>query len=569
MYKLHGIAVSSGVAIGEALVLDNQGFCIPQRFIAAESVDNELQRFQAAADAAAAEIEVRRDAMTAELGPQYGAIFSAHLQMVRDPQLHGGIAKLVRGECYSAEYAVRKTLKQYADLIQRLGNGYLAERASDIHDIERVLLEQLQGGQSLANAKLERPVVIIAHHLTPSETANLDREFTLGFVTETGGAGGHTAIVAEAMGIPAVVGVGPQLEDVTGGDWVIVDGEQGNVIVRPDEVTLKKYRRERKQYDQHKAELAPLGELPARTLDGVDVHLLANIEFPREVSACLEHGVDGIGLFRTEFLFLGKPHPPTELEQYGAYRHVAQAMNGRPVTIRTLDLGADKVTRESSPRAVEPNPFLGLRSIRLSLRDVETFRVQLRAILRASAHGKLQLMFPLISTVEQLHEAKAILAQVMDELDQEKIVFDRKLPVGMMVEVPAAVMMLDRFVTEVDFVSIGTNDLIQYALAVDRGNEAVAELYDAANPAVLRLIRLTAQAAAAGGIEASLCGQMSANPLYTMLLVGLGLRLSAPPTAIPEIKRVVRSVDLPRCQRVAEQVFAYDTSEEIRDFLET
>ena len=369
------------------------------------------------------------------------------------------------------------------------------------------------------------------------------------------------------MEIPAIVGTGSFLPEVTGGDVVIIDGDAGQVIVRPDDDTLNRYRLQAEQGRQAVTQLHSLRELPAQTACGEMIQLMANIEFPREAEAGLERGADGIGLYRTEFLYLGVSHEPSEEDHFQAYTRVLDAMQGRPVVIRTLDLGADKM---GSVRHTfkENNPFLGLRSIRMSLRNLPLFRTQLRAILRASALGDIRIMFPLISTLEELRRAKSFLMDIMEDLDDEGVAFNRDVAVGMMVEVPATVLMLERFAKEVDFFSIGTNDLVQYALAVDRGNKEVAGLYNNSDPAVLRLIKMAIDVALTANVPSSLCGQMSSSQKYTMLLLGLGLRrLSVPPSALSKIKAVIRAVTLEQCQAVAAKALEIDTALEIRNYL--
>ena len=386
-------------------------------------------------------------------------------------------------------------------------------------------------------------------------------------VTEIGGPGSHTAIVAEGLGIPAVVGVGPFLTDVSGGDNVIIDGDQGQIVLHPDEETLARYRHEVEEQRTLAVKLETLRELPAETLDGQSVQLLGNIEFPYEVKQCKERGAAGIGLYRTEFLYLGRDDDPSEETHFESYSSVVQAMRNKPVVMRTLDLGADKMRSLPDPED-ERNPFLGLRSIRLALRNRDLFRIQLRAILRASALGEIRIMFPLISTIMELRQARMVLADAMEDLDEAGIPFDRDLKVGMMVEVPSAVMMMDRFVEEVDFFSIGTNDLIQYCLAVDRSNKDVASLYTAADPAVIRMIELAVNAARKGDVPIGMCGQMCGNPMYTMLLLGIGLRsFSVTPAAVPEVKRVCRSVTIEKCEQVAERVRSLESAGEIKTYL--
>jgi phosphotransferase system enzyme I (PtsI) len=567
MQTLQGIAVSPGVAIGEALVVDNEGFRIPRRFVARDAVDDELLRLDRAIEIVAGEIERNRDSISQQLGEQYGAIFTAHLQLLRDRRLHDEFEQLIRQRNYSPEYAVSSTMRRYAKVFEGLESHYLAERAHDIFDLEKSLLRNLLGQQREELSHLTAPVIVLAHNLTPSETANLDRRHVRGFITEIGGAGGHTAIVAKALEIPAVVGAGKFLTDVSGGDTVIVDGDHGRIILQPDEETVARYRREVEEHRTLAAQLTGLRHLPAETLDGVRITLGANIEFPHEVNACIERGADGIGLYRTEFLYLGSEIEPTEEVHFEAYAQVLRAIGDRPVVIRTLDLGADKLGR-LPPASEERNPFLGLRSIRLSLKNLPSFRTQLRAILRASALGKVQIMFPLIATLHELRQAKMVLADIAEDLEEEGTAFDRRIQVGIMVEVPAAVLMLDRFLREVDFISIGTNDLIQYTLAVDRSNNEVADLYRASDPAVLRLIETSIKAAVQASVPVSLCGQMSGSPLYTMLLLGLGLRsLSVPPSAIPEIKRICRGVTIRQCEAIAGRAMLLDGAREIDNFL--
>ena len=566
MLKLQGIAVSPGVTIGEALVLDSEGFRIPRRFVERSAVDTELERLANAVAETAREIERNRDAIRAELGEQYAAIFDAHLAMLHDERLQGELTSAVRDKNWWPEYAVSRTLRRYAKVFQSLDN-HIAQRAHDIYDIEKSLLRNLLGQRRETLAAISQPVIVLAHNLTPSETANLDRRFVKGFATELGGPGSHTAIVAEGLEIPAVVGLGPFLADVSGGEPVILDGQQGVVILQPDEETIARYKLELEAARTVAAKLDTLRDLPAETLDGVRIQLTGNIEFPSEAEQCLSRGCDGIGLYRTEFLYLTSRREPTEEDHFAAYSAVVQSMHGKPVVIRTLDLGADKMRTETTPEE-ERNPCLGLRSIRLSLRQLPMFRTQLRAILRASALGDVRVLFPLVSTIVELRQARLVLADVMEDLAEHGIAFNPKMPVGMMVETPAAVMMLDAFIKEVDFVSIGTNDLIQYTLAVDRGNKEVADLYNACDPAVLRLLSRSLDVAREAGVPANVCGQMSGSVMYTQLLLGLGLRqLSVPPSAIPEVKQACRSVSVADCREIAARALQMDSAREGKAFL--
>ncbi|MCA9240673.1 MAG: phosphoenolpyruvate--protein phosphotransferase [Planctomycetales bacterium] len=567
MQRLEGIAVSPGVAIGEALVLDHEGFRIPRRFLARNAVNAELKRLATAIADATAEVEESRRRVSEELGDEYASIFSAHVQMLNDQRLRDELDEMIRERHYSPEYAVSRALRRYAKVFQSLEGDYMAERANDVLDIEKRLLRRLLGEKREELSNISSEVLVLAHNLTPSETAHMNPKLVRGFVTEIGGPGSHTAIVAEGLGIPSVVGVGSFLVDVASGETVIIDGNEGLVILQPDEETLARYRQELADQHTMAVKLAGLRDLPAVTTDGTQVQLLANIEFPSEVPLCRECGVSGIGLYRTEFLYLMSASVPTEDEHIEAYTAVAQAMEGSPVVMRTLDLGADKMPNLPMPED-ERNPFLGLRSIRLALKHVEMFRVQLRAILRASTAGNIRIMFPLISNILELRRARMVLADCMEDLDEEGVPFDRDIKVGIMVEVPSAVMMMDHFCHEVDFFSIGTNDLVQYTLAVDRSNKDVASLYTSADPAVLKLIKMAIDSADRHGKPISMCGQMSGNPLYIMLLLGMGLRsLSASPLAAPEVKRLCRSVSIEECQAVAQRALSLESSRDVKSLL--
>ena len=566
MERLQGIAVSPGVAIGEVLVMDTEGFRIPRRFLPRDAVEDELERLHRAIAAATAEIEHHREKVDKQLGKEYAAIFSAHIQMLNDRGLRAKLEEMIRQRHYSPEYSVSRALRHYAKVIQSL-DGVMQERATDIFDIEKRLLRHLFGKRREELAHIHSEVLVLAHNLTPSETSNLNPKYVKGFVTEIGGPGSHTAIVAEALGIPAVVGTGPFMSDVSGGETAIIDGYQGLVILQPDEETLARYRHEVVQYRSHAAKLEKLRDLPAETADGVRIQLLGNIEFPYEVEQCQKRGANGIGLYRTEFLFMSREEEPTEEEQTTAYSAVAEAMRGLPVVMRTIDLGADKLPSVPFPED-ESNPFLGLRSIRLALKHPALFKTQLRAILRSSVVGNISIMFPLVSTLLELKHAKMVLREAIEDLEEEGVEFDRDIKVGMMVEVPSVVMMMDHFVEEVDFFSIGTNDLIQYVLAVDRSNKDVAGLYTASDPSVLRMINMAVRAANESQVPISMCGQMSGNPMYTMFLLGIGLRsMSVTPAAIPEIKQVCRRVSIPTCERVAERALEMESARDVRAFL--
>ena len=566
MRVLQGIAVSPGVAIAKAMVVDDQQPRVTRRFISRANVDAELKRLASAMDQVAEQIQTSQNEVATELGDQYGAIFSAHLQMVRDEKLNASLVDSFRFRHYTAEYAVSQSFARYIQFFERVPNPFLRERAGDFRDIEQRLLNVLFGADAKKKLAVKEPSIVIARDLTPSEMANLDRVNIRGIVTEVGGPGSHSAIVAEALELPAVVGVGANLRDIQTDTMLIIDGHQGRVIVQPDDETIERYEKEVEHQRLNEIRLRSLRDLPAVTTDGETIHLMANIEFPHEADACIERGAGGVGLYRTEFLYLGQASEPTEEDHYQVYAKVIRDMQGSPIVIRTLDLGADKIFGENHPP--EQNPFLGLRSIRLSLQNTDQFRRQLRAILRASVLGDVSVMFPLVSTLHELRQAKMILSDLMEDLEEQSISFNRDLKVGIMVEVPSSVIMLDRFAQEIDFISIGTNDLVQYTLAVDRNNPDVASLYNNCDPAVLRLIQMAVDSANKAKIGVNLCGQMGGNPVYTMLLIGMGLRsLSVTPSAIPEIKHICRTVSAEKCRDLAARVRDMDNAWEIKRLL--
>jgi phosphotransferase system enzyme I (PtsI) len=564
-----GIPVSPGVAIGPALVLDTDWFRIPQRTVAPAAVPDEVRRLRAALAAAAAAAREQQQTIADRLGKQYGAIFGAHALLIEDPSLIREVESLIQEHRFAAEYALSRVVRRYAKALESMEHGHLSTRAADLFDIERIVLEHLLGQRREALRNLQEPVVILAHDLTPSETATLDRTRVHAFATEAGGRASHTAIMAAGMEIPAVVGLGKFVTDVSGGDTVIVDGYRGVLILNPDAETLTRYETARSTFRRFESTLVGLRDLPAETKDGHRVTLLGNIEFPTEAAHCLERGAAGVGLYRTEFLYLGKEKDPTEEEHLEAYLAVLRALGAdKPVVIRTLDLGADKFAIHSEPAVHERNPSLGLRSVRLCLRNLTLFKTQMRAILRASALGDVRIMFPMVGTLLELRQCKMILAEVKEDLEDEGVAFNRDLPVGTMIEVPAAALMAEQMAREVDFFSIGTNDLTQYTLAADRTNETVAVLYTPGDPAVLRLIDLVVKAARTHDVQVNVCGEMSGDPIYTMMLLGLGLRqLSVTPHSIPEVKKIIRSVTLAEATQVAQEAMRLETARDVNNYL--
>ncbi len=568
MKTLKGIPVSPGIAFGEALVIDDEGFRIQNSYVCADKVPQEIERYEHAFSVAQQEIASNAGVVARELGNQYGAIFQAHMAIMEDSTLKQQITDLIQNQKYSAEYAVTETFKQYAEKFKSINNEYLSQRVGDIIDIEKRIMRILMGIHQDSLAKANRDLIVLAHNLTPSETTNLNPSYIKAFVTEIGGKGSHTAIVAEALEIPAVVGLGKFLHLVKGGQSIIVDGNSGVLIIDPNQETLEKYQQLKEKDSRERVDLEQLDNKPCRTLDGIEISLLGNIEFPFEARHCLERKADGVGLFRTEFLYMTSEITLDEDSHFNVYREVVEKMNGKPVTIRTYDLGSDKVQTDLNPD-LERNPALGLRSIRLALYVPEIFRRQLRAILRATVFGPVNILFPMISTLTEWRRVKMIVHDTFEDLDEKGIPFDHNVKLGMMVEVPSAVMMIDEFVKVVDFVSIGTNDLIQYTLAADRTNKDVAPLFTGCDPSVIRLIWKTVTSTSKEEIPSCLCGQMGGDPMFTMLLLGLGLRsLSVPPGAIRDIKRVCTAVNLLECRELAFRTLRMDNANDIRSILQ-
>jgi len=567
MEVLRGIAVSPGVAISPAYLVGRQEFVIPTSMVDTAQAEEEVSRVRSAVDSAAEKIKNLRGRLAGTIAERYAAILDAHLALLTDEKLFNEIASRIREQGFSAEHAVSRVLGEYARQLASVDDAYLSQRAQDIFDIQQRMLNELSGEKHEPLKELTRPVAVVAHDLTPSETLSLDRDKVTGFATDAGGSTSHTAILARALDIPAVVGLGRATDAVAGGDMVIIDGNKGLLVVNPDDATLERYRSSKAEIEIVDRGLGELRELPAQTVDGIRVELYGNIELPEEVATAVRNGAAGIGLFRTEFLFLQAGREPSEEDQFFSYLHAAEELGDLPLTIRTFDLGGEKLPAEHR-HAAERNPALGCRSIRFSFEHPAMFKSQLRAILRAGAHGNVRLLFPMISSLEELHRAKAFLDETREELESEGVPFGGNIPLGIMVEVPSVAVAPEPFAREVDFLSIGTNDLVQYALAVERVNEHVAALFTPAHPAILRLLRNVIDVAARTGTPVNLCGEISADPLYTALLVGLGFtELSLNPPAIPRIKRVIRSISYEEARRLADRALEQPSAEAVTALL--
>jgi phosphotransferase system enzyme I (PtsI) len=561
-----GIAVSPGIAIARSLVIDSEDYRIPRRSILPSVKVMEVKRVRDAFKKAVTELEKVDSGENIAEG-KIKDIFAVHLRFLKDKNLRKKITDLVYKDLLTAEYAVSTTLRDIANHFASVQDKYISERATDIYDIEKRLLRHLLGRKREDVGHISHEVVVVAHELSPTQTAGFDRKFIKGFATDAGGRTSHTAIVARSLGIPAVVGLEDVTRNVAPTATVIIDGNRGVVIIEPDEPTLKEYRQHAIEFERLERELDALRDLDAVTRDGVKVELYGNIEFPHEAEMVVDKGGQGIGLYRTEFLYLYSETEPTEEDHYRAYSEVIRVFGNMPIVIRTMDLGADKFTQ--SRRFVrEPNPFLGLRSIRFCLQNIVLFKTQLRAILRASVHGDVRIMFPLISSLHELRQAKMILRDVMEDLDEDGIKYNSNMPVGIMVETPSAALTASILASESDFFSIGTNDLIQYTLAVDRGNERVSTLYSGADPAVVTLLRSIIHDANKAKISVSICGEMASEPEFVMLLLGLGFRtFSLAPPMIPEIKKLVRSVTVESCNVIARKVLMMNSEREVINYL--
>ncbi|MCG3131700.1 MAG: Phosphoenolpyruvate-protein phosphotransferase [Phycisphaerae bacterium] len=567
MEILRGIAVGPGIAIGEAVVLDAEDFRIPCRSVARAAVEQEREKFQQAVEGSIGELERQTQWLLGNLGREAANVFAWHIGVLKDAKLQQGILRHIQEKAYSAAYATSTVMREYQRRFLQMSDPLLVERIRDVRDIERRLLRNILGDTREDLAHLTKPAVLIAHDLTPTQTAQLADTLVTGVALDVGGATSHTAILLHSWGRPSVIGLNDVSTRLSGGDTVIIDAVNQLVIANPDETTLNEYRRQESNYTRLAAELDTLRDLPSITRDGESVHLLSNVEFPHEARTSLAKGAEGVGLFRTEFLFLQPSGFPSEEDQYRAYLETVRAMQGRPVTIRTFDLGADKYTQEKRYEH-ERNPMLGLRSIRYSLANVGMFKTQLRAILRAAVEGEVRLMFPLLMSLMEFRQAKMTLHDAMEDLEEAGIPYRRELPVGIMLETPAAAIQVKEFCREVDFISIGTNDLLQYLVAVDRGNEEVSRFYDPSHPALLRTLADVMSACTKAGRDCSLCGEMAGSPLYALFLLGIGLRsFSMAPANIPEIKKLIRLATVAQARRVARRALTFETERQVTSYL--
>ncbi|MDM8148001.1 phosphoenolpyruvate--protein phosphotransferase [Priestia megaterium] len=565
--EIQGIAASSGIAIAKAFRLENPELTVEKKSVT--EVEAEVVRLEAALEKSKSELEIIREHARKELGDDKAEIFEAHLLVLSDPELINPIKDKITNENVNAEHALDEVAAMFINMFESMDNEYMKERAADIRDVTKRVLAHLLGVNVSNPSLISEEVVIIAEDLTPSDTAQLNRKFVKGFTTDIGGRTSHSAIMARSMEIPAVVGTKTVMEDIQNGVLVIVDGLDGEVIVDPSEETVKAYEKKAAEYAEQKAEWAKLVNEKTVSADDHHVELAANIGTPEDVKGVLENGGEGVGLYRTEFLYMGREDLPTEEEQFTSYKTVLERMEGKPVVVRTLDIGGDKeLPYLNLPK--EMNPFLGFRAIRLCLEMQDMFRTQLRALLRASVYGNLKIMFPMIATVDEFRQAKAILLEEKAKLQQEGVQVSEDIEVGMMVEIPSSAVIADLFAKEVDFFSIGTNDLIQYTLAADRMNERVSYLYQPYNPAILRLVNMVIKAAHKEGKWVGMCGEMAGDEIAIPILLGLGLdEFSMSATSILKARSQIRQLSKADIEPHLDTILSMSSTEEVIEFVKS
>jgi len=565
--KLTGIAVSPGIIIGKARLVDRSRVKLfYQYLLTGEQVSREEDRFKEALDATREQLITLKDRMPDQL-KKHAFILDTHLMIMNDGMFSDATIDCILTEKINAEWALKKSVQTIGQLFNQIDDDYIRERIKDVEDVAERILRNLAGKEQESLAEISERVIIVAHDLSPVDTSEMNLGKIMGFITDVGGRTSHTAIMAQSLKIPAVVGLESVTHQVQDGVLLIVDGTTGEVILEPDDDTIIFYQEKQLQQERYESRIVRKSHLPAETVDGHKIGILANIEFLEEVVAARDNGAEGIGLYRTEFLYLRCKGVPSEEDLFEDYKEVAEIISPDPVTIRTVDLGGDKFSSDLK-LTKQMNPALGLRAIRFCLKEPEIFKSQLRAVLRASAHGNIQLMFPMISGLQEILDAKKILMEVMDDLDSEDVNYNQDMKIGVMIEIPSAVTVADILAKHVDFFSIGTNDLIQYALAIDRINEHVAYMYQPFHPAILRMIQQVVGVAKSKGIKVSLCGEMAGDPLCAFILLGLGIEaLSMNAGAIPMVKKIIRSISMGEARADLEELFQLDTAKEVRELV--
>ena len=563
MRRLTGIGASEGVSVGKVLLFIEEEMIIPEVKTADSTVESELTKLDEGLKKSKTQLIAIREKVKEKMGEDKAAIFDGHIMLLEDEDLIMEVQDKIKGEGLPAAKALSDGIEEYCAMISALEDPYLRERAADLQDIGKRWLKNILGIKIKDLSNLEPNTVVVTYDLTPSDTAQLDLENCVGFITEVGGKTAHSAIMARSLELPAVVGVKGVLSEVKEGEAVVMDGEAGVLFLNPAEDVIKEYNDKKEKIEKEKEELKKLITEEAITPDGRKVDIWGNIGSPKDVDAVIEAGASGVGLYRTEFLFMDSDHFPTEQEQYEAYKVVAEKLKGKPLTIRTMDIGGDKeLPYLDLPK--EMNPFLGYRAIRISLENKEMFKTQLRAILRASQYGQIKIMYPMISSINEIRKANMILEECKKELDAEGKVYDTNIKVGIMIETPSTAIIAYKFAKEVDFFSIGTNDLTQYFLAVDRGNEMVSSLYNSFNPAVLEAIQKVIDSAHDAGISVSMCGEFAGDKKATKLLLGMGLdSFSMSASSMLPVKKIIRNTNYIDAQKHRDIILQQNTSEEV------
>jgi len=562
---LKAIAASPGIAIGKVFLLDAKKIKTVKKKIGSEDVTKEVTRFKEAVRSVEDQLRKLISELPDEI-KEHSNIIKSYILMLRDKMVYDKTIELIKSRRINAEWALELAKEEIRALFSTVADSYIRERIEDIGFVVNKIKSILAGTEArLDLSSIEEPVIVVARSLSPADTLHIRKEKVLGFVTELGSRTSHTAILARSLGIPAVVGLEGVTSKCLSGETMIVDGLKGIVVVEPDDDTISTYRLRQEQYLSYRLEVIHNSRLPAETVDGYRIKVMANMELVEEIPIVVQHGAEGVGLFRTEFLYMTSNSLPTEEQLFLAYKEVVEKLNPYPVTIRTLDIGGDKLASDVCLEE-EINPALGLRAIRLCLHEKGLFRAQLRAILRASAYGNLRLLFPMVSGKSEIIEVKGFLSSVMDELENEGHPFNRNIKIGLMIEVPTAVLTADILAREADFFSIGTNDLIQYSLAIDRVNDAVSHLYEPLHPGVLRMIKMTVDSAHREGIEVGMCGEMAGEPLYVPLLLGMGLdELSMNALAIPKTKKIVRQSNQEECSRLVSELLGLESAYQVKE----
>ena len=565
--KLAGIAVSPGIVIGKARLVDRSKQKIIYQYLINENeIHNEVERFKKALELTKKQILSLKNGMSDSI-KEHSFILDAHLMIVDDNMISDATIGIILEEKINAEWALKKSVQKIRQIFNQIDYEYIRDRINDVENVVERILRNLSGKEQESLSKINERVIIVAHDLTPADTSELNTSMVKGFITDVGGKTSHTAIMAQSLKIPAVLGLEKATGSIQDGELLIIDGYKGEVVINPDDDTIILYQEKTIYYENYISSVLRLSHLPSETVDGYRMAVKANIEFLEEVVSAKDSGAEGIGLYRTEFLYLRSKGVPEEDELFEDYKQVAEIMAPSPVTIRTLDIGGDKILPYNK-FSTEANPALGLRAIRFCLKEQEIFKSQLRAILRASTNGNIRIMFPMISGTKEFIDARKILSQVMKDLDKDKIPYDKKIKVGAMIEIPSAVMVADILAESADFFSIGTNDLIQYTLAIDRSNENVAYMYEPYHPAVIRMIMQIVKVAKDAGIEVSLCGEMASDPFCIPILLGMGINeLSLNATGIPLLKKLIRSLSKGEAEKDLEKILRLKTSEEIRKFI--